>query len=344
MIIMFGESSEHTTQETYLGYNMVDAIQCHQSGRWPTGLERLEDILGRQGNLLTVDDMFFLHDNHPSLYRIVKTMCHAVRTCQPNPEHEHGGCTRAYRPGCQSWNPVHSGLQSPYFARGAGYHGACSKCPINSEAGLEKAKNRTKFREAVLQLGIHRAKLISTTDVLLLKHEHPVGSTPKISIMDGGHSLKFNKPSVLDEDDIKGIFTELAVNHENRIDIGPEGRVIVHEPFIAPTSRNKDWQKVHSVEYGDSEWDISLTNFSNTRIRYFVGAVDPSKARHKFVERIPRGVSHQHSVRLKVEDSLLVWLPSPAGSVADSGSWKERLGENSAKNYEEMNKIQSLTK
>ena len=159
---------------------------------------------------------------------------------------------RTHRPGCQTWNPGLSGLHSPYFARGASYYGACSKCPINSEAGLEKAKSRTKFREAVLQLGIHRAKLISTTDVLLLKQEHPVGSTPKISIMEGGHSLKFNKPSVLDEDAIKGIFTELAVNHENRIDVNSEGRVIVHEPFIAPTSKSKDWQKVHSVEYGTS--------------------------------------------------------------------------------------------
>ena len=61
---MFGEVDEHTTQETYLGHNMADAIACYHNGRWPTGLELLEEILGRQGNLVTVDDMFLLMQNN----------------------------------------------------------------------------------------------------------------------------------------------------------------------------------------------------------------------------------------------------------------------------------------
>ena len=61
---MFGEVDEHTTQETYLGHNMADAIACFHNGRWPTGLESLEQILGCQGNLVTVDDMFLLMQNN----------------------------------------------------------------------------------------------------------------------------------------------------------------------------------------------------------------------------------------------------------------------------------------
>lgn len=342
MIFMSGESAEKKTQETYLGHNMADAIKCKQYGRWPTGLERLESILGRQGNLLTVDDMLLLRQHQPSLYNTVRGMCYAVRTCQPNPEHESGGCTRKNKPGCQTFQFSSWDAHKPFFRRGTGNIGVCGACPIESVEGLRKINENTSFNKAVLELGIHRIKRITTTDVLLLEHNHPVGSTPNILIAENGHWLKFNKPSVLDEDAIERIFRELVECEGNRIDTNSEGKVIVHEPFIAPTLRHKDWQTVYSVEQDDDEWEISMTNFSNSRMRYFVGAIDPSRARHEFVERIPRGISHDHSVRIKVEDSLLVWLPSPTSSDADS--WRERLGEISAKSYDEMTNIPSLAR
>lgn len=337
--MMFEQASEHNTKETYLGHNMADAIACYQDGRWPTGLEMLENILGRQGNSVTIDDMFLLMQTNTALFNSVRGKCYAVRTCQPDPEHEHGGCSRQQRPGCQRFvSNIGSGNQ-PYFARGSGRAGVCDDCPIASEAGLREVKDRSDFRGEMLKLGIHRFNRVTTTDVLLLNYQRPAGRNPSISVGHRGHRLKFNKPSELEQASLIDMFSALAEDAEPRIDVDEHGSVIVDRPFISRSPNASDWETVYGVRNDGKEWEISITNFSPSRIRYFVGSVDPSRALHEFVERVPRGHIHDQRVRLKVEDSMLVWLPPPSGSDAASQRsllWKERLGDASMAHVEAM--------
>jgi hypothetical protein len=338
---MFEEVSDHNTQETYLGHNMADAIACFQDGRWPTGLEMLEGILGRQGNSVTIDDMFLLMQTNTALFNSVRSKCYAVRTCLPDPEHEHGGCSRQQRPGCQTFvSNIGSGHQ-PYFRRGGGgvRAGVCEDCPIASEAGLREVQNRSLFRGETLKLGVHRFNRITTTDVLLLNYQRPAGGAPSISVGQRGHRLKFNKPGELEQTTLIDMFSALAEDAEPKIDVDEHGTVFVDRPFISRSSDASDWETVYEVENDDNEWEISITNFSPTRIRYFVGSVDPSRALHEFVERVPRGHVHDQRVRLRVEDSLLVWLPSPSDADAASKrflTWEERLGGESMAHVQAM--------
>ena len=229
----------------------------------------------------------------------------------PDPEHEHGGCTRQHRPGCQTFVPnIETGWKA-YFRRGAGRHGECGACPIASETGLNSNKDRSSFRGETLKLGVHRFNRITTTDVLHLNYQQPVGGAPTILLGERGHCLKFNKPGALEESTINNMFRALAEDAEPKIDVDDHGTVFVDKPFVSRSSNASDWETVYGVEHEEVEWEISITNFSPTRIRYFVGSVDPSQALHPFVERVPRGKVHDQRVRLKVEDSLLVWLPSP---------------------------------
>ena len=342
--MMFEEISEHNTKETYLGHNMADAIACYQDGKWPTGLEMLETILGRQGNSVTIDDMFLLMQTNTALFNSVKGKCYAVRTCQPDPEHEHGGCSRQQRPGCQRFvSNIGSGNQ-PYFARGSGQAGVCDDCPIASEAGLSEVRDRSLFRRETLKLGVHRFNRVTTTDVFLLNYQRPAGGNPNISVGHRGHRLKFNKPSELKQASLIDMFSALAENAEPKIDVDEHGNVIVDRPFISRSPDAADWETVYGVESEDKEWEISITNFSPTRIRYFVGSIDPSRALHEFVERVPRGHIHDQRVRLRVEDSMLVWLPLPNDSETTrqrSLSWKERLGDVSMAHVEAM--LQSVS-
>ncbi len=110
------------TKESYLGRDMQDAIQNEAEGRWPIGLETLENILGKQGNMVTVDDMLLLRTNHPNLYNRAINMCYAVRTCQPNPDRRGGGCSRANNPGVQGFNSGGQSSLTPFFYRGRGFH------------------------------------------------------------------------------------------------------------------------------------------------------------------------------------------------------------------------------
>ncbi|MDB2569063.1 hypothetical protein N9X52_01745 [Candidatus Poseidonia alphae] len=339
---MFGEVDEHTTHETYLGHNMADAIACYHNGRWPTGLESLEQILGRQGNLVTADDMFLLMQNNIAVYNTVRSKCYAVRTCMPDPEHEHGGCTRQHRPGCQTFVPNLETGWKAYFRRGAGRHGECGACPIASETGLNANRDRSSFRKKTLELGVHRFNRITATDVLHLNYHQPAGAVPNISLGERGHSLKFNKPGALEEPTIHEMFRALAEDSEPKIDVDPHGTVFVDSPFVSLSSDSSDWETVYGFEYEEAEWEISITNFSPTRIRYFVGSVDPSQALHPFVERVPRGKVHDQRVRLRVEDSLLVWLPSLITGEANATTWEERLGEASMVHVEAM--FQHLSK
>ena len=300
---MFGEVDEHTTQETYLGHNMADAIACFHNGRWPTGLESLEQILGRQGNLVTVDDMFLLMQNNIAVYNTVTSKCYAVRTCMPDPEHEHGGCTRQHRPGCQTFVPnIETGWKA-YFRRGAGRHGECGACPIASETGLNSNKDRSSFRGETLKLGVHRFNRITTTDVLHLNYQQPVGGAPTILLGERGHCLKFNKPGALEESTINNMFRALAEDAEPKIDVDDHGTVFVDKPFVSRSSNASDWETVYGVEHEEVEWEISITNFSPTRIRYFVGSVDPSQALHPFVERaspVARCMTNVFASRLRI--------------------------------------------
>ena len=133
------------TQESYLGRNMQKAIENEANGRWPVGLESLQNILGKQGNMVTVDDMLLLRRNHPALFQRAKKMCHAVRTCQPKPNQPNGGCARKNNPGIQGFN---SGkicsktgdiISQPFFFRGAGYT-VCGICPAGNTAQKAKTK------------------------------------------------------------------------------------------------------------------------------------------------------------------------------------------------------------
>ena len=132
------------------------------------------------------------------------------------------------------------------------------------------------------------------------------------------------------------MFRALAEDAEPKIDVDDHGTVFVDKPFVSRSSNASDWETVYGVEHEEVEWEISITNFSPTRIRYFVGSVDPSQALHPFVERVPRGKVHDQRVRLKVEDSLLVWLPSPITGEANTATWQERLGEASMVHVEAM--------
>jgi hypothetical protein len=338
---MFGEVDEHTTQETYLGHNMADAIACYHNGRWPTGLESLEEILGRQGNLVTVDDMFLLMQNNHHLYETVKSKCYAVRTCRPDPEHEYGGCTRQHRPGCQTFVPNLNSDWKPYFRRGAGQRGACSACPIETDAGKIAIQDRSSFRGKTLELGVHRFNRITTTDVLHLNYQKPPGGVPNVSLGERGHRLKFNMPRDLKESTINKLFSKVDIT-DSRIEVDSDGAVAVIQPFLSGSSNASDWETVYGVGHKDADWEISIMNFSPTRIRYFVGTVDPSQALHPFVERVPRGKVHDQRVRLRVEDSLLVWLPSPVGGNTEAATWEERIGEVSMVHVEAM--FQHLSK
>ena len=53
--------------ESYLGRNMQKAIENEANGRWPVGLESLQNILGKQGNMVTVDNMLLLRNHHPAI-------------------------------------------------------------------------------------------------------------------------------------------------------------------------------------------------------------------------------------------------------------------------------------
>ena len=336
---MFEEISEHNTKETYLGHNMADAIACYQDGRWPTGFEMLEDILGRQGNLVTIDDMFLLMQTNTALFNSVRGKCYAVRTCQPDPDHEHGGCSRQQRPGCQRFVSNIGSGNLPYFARGSGRSGVCDDCPIATEAGLAEVKDRSEFRGEVLKLGIHRFNRVTTTDVLLLNYQRPPGGNPSISIGHRNHRLKYNKPSELEQASLIDMFSALAEDAEPRIDVDEHGSVIVDRPFVSRSPDAADWETVYGVEDGDKEWEISITNFSPSRIRYFVGSVDPARALHEFVERVPRGDYNNQRVRLKVEDSMLVWLPPPRNAdpaFQHSLLWNERLSDEAMTHVEAM--------
>ena len=140
---MIGGQHHHRTNESYLGHDMKDAIDCHNQGEWPRGMEILEDILGRQGNMITTEDMKKLSEYDSSLFQKVRGKCYAVVTCRPDPEREHGGCSRESRPGCQTYvSPSQQFYENsfidvePYFRRGHGKHGTCEDCPIKTKAGM----------------------------------------------------------------------------------------------------------------------------------------------------------------------------------------------------------------
>ena len=44
-------------------------IENEANGRWPVGLESLQNILGKQGNMVTVDNMLLLRNHHPALFQ-----------------------------------------------------------------------------------------------------------------------------------------------------------------------------------------------------------------------------------------------------------------------------------
>ena len=134
---------------------------------------------------------------------------------------------------------------------------------------------------------MHRFNRITTTDVLHLNYQQPVGGAPNILLGERGHSLKFNKPGALEESTINDMFRALAEDAEPKIDVDNHGTVFVDKPFVSRSSNASDWKTVYGVEHEGAEWEISITNFSPTRIRYFVGSVDPSQALHPFVEARP---------------------------------------------------------
>ena len=72
------------TQESYLGRNMQKAIENEANGRWPVGLESLQNILGKQGNMVTVDNMLLLRNHHPALFQRAKKCVMQSEPVNPN--------------------------------------------------------------------------------------------------------------------------------------------------------------------------------------------------------------------------------------------------------------------
>jgi len=312
------------TQESYLGRNMEKAIENEANGRWPIGLESLQNILGRQGNMITVDDMLLLRRNHQALFQRAKKMCHAVRTCQPKSNQIGGGCARQSRPGSQGFNSGGIYSRTPFFSRGAGY-AVCMICP----AGNTIQKAQTEFRQKTTDIAQIRQNVINTTDLLSFSINRKTGKKYlDINLTTNGHTVKFNKTRHLDIQETLGFFEELAINNP-AVDLDVKGNLVVYDsPLISPTNQfTKDFD--HDFIKDQTRWKINLVTFSNQRIRYFVGEVSLGQSLQEFTERIPRGVANTQAVRIATDDSLIVWLPSPPGVNKASNDWKERLGPDS---------------
>ena len=312
------------TQESYLGRNMEKAIENEANGRWPIGLESLQNILGRQGNMVTVDDMLLLRRNHHALFQRAKKMCHAVRTCQPKPNQIGGGCARRDKPGAQGFNSGGIDFRTPFFSRGAGY-AVCGICP----AGNTAQKAKTKFLQKTIDIGQPRRNVINTTDLLSFSINSKTGKKYlDINLSTNGHTIKFDKNRHLDTQETLGFFEELA-NDNSAVDLDVKANVVVYDsPLISTTNQ-------FTIDFDDgyikdqTRWKINLVTFSNQRIRYFVGEVSLGQSLQKFTERIPRGTPTTQAVRIATEDSLIVWLPPPPGANNTSNDWKERLGPDS---------------
>ena len=108
---------------------------------------------------------------------------------------------------------------------------------------------------------MHRFNRITTTDVLHLNYQQPVGGAPNILLGERGHSLKFNKPGVIEESTIHDMFRALAEDAEPKIDVDSHGTVFVDTPFVSRSSNASDWETVYGVEHEEAEWEISITNF-----------------------------------------------------------------------------------
>ena len=231
------------------------------------------------------------------------------------------------------------------FQERDGKHGTCEDCPIKTKAGMQEQESRSNFIGKTLELGIHKSNTITTTDVLWLDYHSPAGGLPRFSLGKRGHTLDYNGPGELrmmdEEVTVEDMFRTLALDQESRIDVGDEGTIFIDEPFVSSTGEVSNWETIHKVvQQGGKEWEFTFCNFSPTRIRYFVGSINPSEALHRFVERIPRGSIrgsiNDQRVRLKHEDSLLVWLPSPQLGSEYASSWEERLGADSKSNLDEL--------
>ena len=94
-----------------------------------------------------------------------------------------------------------------------------------------------------LKLGVHRFNRITTTDVLHLNYQQPVGGAPTILLGERGHCLKFNKPGALEESTINNMFRALAEDAEPKIDVDDYGTVFVDKPFVSRSSNASDWKQ-----------------------------------------------------------------------------------------------------
>ena len=326
------------TQESYLGRNMQKAIENEANGRWPVGLESLQNILGKQGNMVTVDNMLLLRNHHPALFQRAKKMCHAVRTCQPKPNQPNGGCTRTNNPGVQGFNsgvysPTGATISQPFFFRGAGY-AVCGICP----AGNAAQKAKTKFLQKTIDIGQPRQNVINTTDLLSFSiNRSPGKKYLDIKLTKHGHSIKWDKTRNLSDQDILDKFTDLAINTSTStvdLDITADNKVVYDSPL--KSSANEFSIDFVLDKSNQPPWETNLVTFSDQRIRYFVGEVSAGQSLQEFTERIPRGKPHTQAVRLTTEDSLIVWLPPPPGSNNASNDWKERLGPDSRPKAEKI--------
>ena len=310
------------TQETYLGRDMQDAIQNEAEGRWPIGLETLENILGKQGNMVTADDMLLLRRNHPNLYNRAKNMCYAVRTCQPDPNLPGGGCSRKNNPGVQGFNSGGIYSLTPFFYRGRGYS-ACSKCP----AGNPAQQKTVQFRQESIDIGQPRQNVINTTDLLSFSINRSPGKKHlDIKLSKDGHTIKWDKPGDLNGQDILDKFEDLAI-YNSTVDLDVRNNQVVYDSPLESSEFSIDFVLGKSNQ---PPLKTNLVTFSDQRIRYFVGDVKFNQALQKFTERIPRGdPAYNIAVRLSTDDSLIAWLPSPPGANNTSNKWEERLGSRS---------------
>ena len=128
---------------------------------------------------------------------------------------------------------------------------------------------------------------------------------------------------------VEDMFRTLALDQESRIDVGDEGTIFIDEPFVSSTGEVSNWETIHKVVQQGGRNGSLHSVISHPRELLFRRIDKSSEALHRFVERIPRGSIrgsiNDQRVRLKHEDSLLVWPISQLGSEYAS-SWKSDWG------------------
>jgi hypothetical protein len=315
--MFFDESDgEKKTQESYLGYDMDDAVKCSEEGRWPSGCEELSNILNKSGNIISTEDVLHLQRTNYSVYSKISKMFYAARTCRPSPGKIGGGCQAATL-GRQTFSKGFGGGRS-FFRRTAGNIPVCSVCP----AGKPSQKEQTSYREKSLGMDLEKPGTIMLKDSFNLKIKKKTGFHNKfeIELTKDGHRLNYNEPHDMERHQINNALLSIEIAGYN-IEKN-ENEEWFH--YISPLISNFH-QEQYSLDI-EPQYEVKIIPFYNKKIRWFLGQLSSGNSIQKFIERNSGGSAHQQQIRIKDGESLWIWLPTSSEGQEEGSSWKERFG------------------